>query len=76
MSVEVVMPKVGLTVTEGVVSAWLVDDGGPVAAGQAVCEVETDKAVHEVLADASGTLRRCVAPGEIVQVGGILARIE
>jgi pyruvate/2-oxoglutarate dehydrogenase complex dihydrolipoamide acyltransferase (E2) component len=73
---DVLMPKLGLTMTEGALSAWLVADGDRVAVGQAICEIETDKAVQEILAEAEGVLRRAVPVDAIVPAGGLLGRIE
>jgi pyruvate/2-oxoglutarate dehydrogenase complex dihydrolipoamide acyltransferase (E2) component len=73
---DVVMPKLGLTMTEGVVSAWLAEDGAHVALGQVICEIETDKAVQEIVADAEGTLRRAVEADTVVAAGGVIGRIE
>ena len=57
MAVEVTMPKLGLTMTEGVLTRWLVADGTGVKKGQPIFEVETDKVVNEAQADADGILR-------------------
>ncbi len=73
---DVVMPKLGLTMTEGVVSTWLVEDGAQVALGQVICEIETDKAVQEIVADAEGTLRRAVEADTVVAAGSLIGRIE
>jgi pyruvate dehydrogenase E2 component (dihydrolipoamide acetyltransferase) len=73
---DVVMPKLGLTMTEGVLSSWLVDDGARVAVGQVICEIETDKAVQEIVAEADGILHRAVPVDTVVPAGGLLGRIE
>ncbi len=73
---DVLMPKLGLTMSEGTVSAWLVDDGARVSAGQVICEIETDKAVQEIVADADGTLLRLVPVDTIVAAGTVIGRIE
>ena len=57
-------------------SRWLVDDGHPVAAGQIVVEVETDKATVEIEAPEAGLLRIVAAEGEVVAVDGVLAEVE
>lgn len=68
------MPKWGLTMTHGTVTAWLVAEGDEISVGDEVCEVETDKATSAVEAQVGGTLRRRVAgEGEVVAVGGVLA---
>lgn len=73
---DVVMPKLGLTMTEGVLATWLAEDGARVVTGQAICEIETDKAVQEIVAETDGVLRRAVAANTLVQAGGLLGRIE
>lgn len=69
------LPKLSMTMEEATVSSWLVADGDTVEEGQAVLEVETDKAQSEVNAPASGVLRIAAAEGTQVPVDGLLARI-
>ncbi|RME86377.1 MAG: biotin/lipoyl-binding protein [Caldilineae bacterium] len=70
------MPKLGLTMEEGTVVAWLVEPGQTVEAGQPLLEIETDKVVVEVEAPASGILGPAlVAVGERLPVGTVLAHI-
>jgi pyruvate dehydrogenase E2 component (dihydrolipoamide acetyltransferase) len=54
MSEEFFVPKLGQTVEEVVMVGWLVEDGEKISQGQAVMEVETDKAVFPVEANAKG----------------------
>ena len=56
MAEEVFIPKLGQTVEEVTLVKWLVEDGAKVSQGQAVMEVETDKAVFPVEANAKGTI--------------------
>lgn len=56
--VEVVIPKLDETTEAVTVERWLVREGERVEQGQAICEVETDKALVPVEAPAAGTLRR------------------
>jgi pyruvate dehydrogenase E2 component (dihydrolipoamide acetyltransferase) len=70
------MPKWGLSMKQGKVVAWLADEGTPVAPGDEVLEVETDKIASAVEATESGILRRqVVRPGQIVPVAGLLGVI-
>src|SRR5439155_1549323 len=70
------MPKWGLSMTEGRVLDWLVDEGAAVSAGDELCEVETEKITGAVEATASGVLRRRLGGvGEVVPVGGLLGVI-
>jgi pyruvate dehydrogenase E2 component (dihydrolipoamide acetyltransferase) len=76
MPVVIQMPKLGHAMTEGTVLQWHKRAGEPVARGELVLTVETDKAEVEVEAPASGVLARLsAAQGEVVQVGGELAVI-
>jgi pyruvate/2-oxoglutarate dehydrogenase complex dihydrolipoamide acyltransferase (E2) component len=75
MAVKVVMPKLGLTMTEGVLTRWLVQNGTGVKKGQPIFEVETDKVVNEAQADADGVLRIVVDAGASVPVMGLVGYI-
>jgi pyruvate dehydrogenase E2 component (dihydrolipoamide acetyltransferase) len=67
------MPKWGLSMTEGRLLEWLVEEGAEIAEGEEVAEVETDKLAGAVESPVAGTLRRRVAAvGEVVPVGGLL----
>lgn len=67
MAKIVVMPKLGLTMTEGTVSAWLKKEGDAVAEGEPLFEVETDKLTNTIQATEGGTLLKiAVAEGETV----------
>jgi pyruvate dehydrogenase E2 component (dihydrolipoamide acetyltransferase) len=70
----IVMPKLGLTMSEGTLSEWLVDEGDDVAAGQAIFVVETDKISHEIeAADAGRIVALLTKPGDTVAVGAVVA---
>jgi pyruvate dehydrogenase E2 component (dihydrolipoamide acetyltransferase) len=72
---ELLMPKLGLTMTEGRVARWVIAPGAQFAAGDIVVEIETDKIVNEVEAPAGGMLVEQVVPeGQTVPVGTALAR--
>ena len=76
-TLEVTLPSMGESVTEGVVGSWRKRVGDPVAAGETLVEVQTDKIDAEVPAPESGTLSRILAgEGETVLVGAGLAEIE
>jgi pyruvate dehydrogenase E2 component (dihydrolipoamide acetyltransferase) len=61
MANPVVMPKMSDTMEEGVVVKWLKREGDRVASGDALAEIETDKAVLELEAGAAGVLRKILA---------------
>lgn len=76
MATIVKMPKWGLTMTQGTIVDWLVPEGADVSAGDMLLTVETEKAVDDVGAPASGVLYRIVAPaGSEVEVSGAVAVI-
>ena len=73
---EVVMPEMGESVTEGTVLEWHVAEGDQIAEGDTVVEVSTDKVDAEVPAPASGTITKIlVGPDETIEVGKPLAEM-
>jgi pyruvate dehydrogenase E2 component (dihydrolipoamide acetyltransferase)/2-oxoglutarate dehydrogenase E2 component (dihydrolipoamide succinyltransferase) len=77
MQHDVTMPQLGMAQDAGKIVAWLKAAGDPVAKGDALFEVETDKATMEVEAQASGFLTGITAAeGEDVPVGAVIARIS
>ena len=76
MVADVVLPQMGLEVSEGLVTAVLVAVGDQVSEGETVIEVETDKAIAEVAASRSGVVTSIsVEVGETVPVGATLIGI-
>jgi pyruvate/2-oxoglutarate dehydrogenase complex dihydrolipoamide acyltransferase (E2) component len=75
MTTEVLLPKIGFSMNDAVLSQWLIDDGAQVAAGQPLYSIESDKSVQEIESPASGTLRILAAIGETYTVGTVLAEI-
>ncbi|HEU4700962.1 MAG TPA: biotin/lipoyl-containing protein, partial [Conexibacter sp.] len=76
-TLEIVMPQMGESVTEGVVLEWHKAAGDAVAADETLVEISTDKVDAEVPAPASGTVTELlVEPGETVTVGQVLARMS
>lgn len=76
MASRVVMPKLTDTMEEGVLLEWKKREGDLVQAGEALAEIETDKAVMDLEAFASGILRKIlVQNGETVESGKLLGVI-
>jgi pyruvate dehydrogenase E2 component (dihydrolipoamide acetyltransferase) len=70
------MPKWGMTMTEGKLISWLVDEGDDVDEGDELCEIESEKIAGELESPGAGVLRRrVVSAGEKVPVGGLLGVI-
>jgi pyruvate dehydrogenase E2 component (dihydrolipoamide acetyltransferase) len=72
---EITMPRLSDSMEEGTIIKWLIEDGQPVARGQELVEIETDKATITHTADAEGTLEILVPEGETLAVGEPIARI-
>lgn len=76
MSVEVVMPQMGESITEGTVSKWLKAVGDKIEKDEAILEISTDKVDAEVPSPSAGTLLEIRhQEGETVEVGTVLATI-
>jgi pyruvate dehydrogenase E2 component (dihydrolipoamide acetyltransferase) len=76
MASRVVMPKLSDTMEEGKILRWLKQEGDKVETGQALAEVETDKATVEMEAYTNGVMRKLVAmPGDTVAIGALIAII-
>lgn len=75
--VDVLMPRLSDTMTEGVVGQWLKGEGDIVAPGDVLAEIETDKATMELEAYDGGVLTRIIAPpGSTVPIGQPIAVID
>ncbi|HEX9556798.1 MAG TPA: biotin/lipoyl-containing protein, partial [Reyranella sp.] len=75
MSINILMPALSPTMTEGKLAKWHVKVGDTVKAGQVVCEIETDKATMEVEAVDEGKIGQIVVPegAEGVKVNAVIA---
>ena len=75
-AVDVVLPELGESVTEGTITAWLVEVGDEVSEDQPLFELSSDKIDTEVPSPASGTVSEIlVAVDETVEVGTVVARL-
>ena len=75
-AVEVVMPQMGVSVSEGTITKWAKQVGEEIAADETLLEISTDKVDTEVPSPASGVITEIlVQEGETVDVGTVLARI-
>lgn len=73
---ELLMPRLSDTMTEGIVRVWLKAPGDPVARGEAVAEVETDKVTVELEAPCDGVLLAALVPdGDAIPPGGLVGLV-
>jgi pyruvate dehydrogenase E2 component (dihydrolipoyllysine-residue acetyltransferase) len=76
MATRVIMPKLTDTMTEGVVIKWHKREGDRIESGDAIAEIETDKAVMDLEAFGAGTLRKILVPEQsTVPAGQLIAVI-
>src|SRR5882724_13703025 len=75
MAINILMPALSPTMTEGKLAKWHVKEGDKVKAGQVICEIETDKATMEVEAVDEGKIGKIVVPegAEGVKVNAVIA---
>lgn len=74
MAIAVEMPKMSDTMEEGLLVAWLVEEGAKVKSGDVVAQVETDKATMDLeVYDDGVLLKRMIGEGESVPIGGLIA---
>lgn len=75
MPIEILMPALSPTMTEGNLAKWNVKEGDKIKSGQVIAEIETDKATMEVEAVDEGTIGKIVIPAgtEAVKVNACIA---
>src|SRR4051794_31832132 len=76
MPVDVKVPEVGESITEGVIVRWLKESGDAVRRDEPLLELETEKATTEIPSPAGGALNILVAAGKKVLVGSTIASID
>lgn len=70
------LPMLMMSMSEGMISEWHIEDGGHVEAGQPLYSVEAEKSVIELEAPVSGVVRRLAEVGETLPVGADVAEIS
>jgi pyruvate dehydrogenase E2 component (dihydrolipoamide acetyltransferase) len=76
-AVDVVMPQMGVSVSEGTITKWLKSEGEQITADEALLEISTDKVDTEIPSPASGVVQQILAQeGETVAVGTKIAVIS
>lgn len=73
---EIKIPSPGESVTEVLISRWLVEDGAFVEKDQALAEIDSDKATLELNAASEGQIKILVKEGETVRVGSVVCTID
>jgi 2-oxoglutarate dehydrogenase E2 component (dihydrolipoamide succinyltransferase) len=76
MAVEIKVPLVGESITEGTIARWLKKEGETVAADEPLLELETEKATTDIGAPAAGVVHIGVSEGQTVAVGTVIGTIE
>jgi 2-oxoglutarate dehydrogenase E2 component (dihydrolipoamide succinyltransferase) len=76
MSTNITIPSLGESISEAVLIKWLKSDGEPVAAAEAIAELETDKANVDLPAPVAGVVKSSVKPGTTVKIGQVVGTIE
>ncbi len=69
MAIEILLPKLGLTMEEGTIEEWLVDDGSVITVGMPLLRLATDKIDVDVEAEAEGILAKAVPDGATLNTG-------
>ncbi|SFA89599.1 2-oxoglutarate dehydrogenase complex dihydrolipoyllysine-residue succinyltransferase [Algoriphagus aquimarinus] len=73
---DMVVPTVGESITEVTLANWLKSDGDYVKLDEIIAEVDSDKATFELPAEASGILRHVAQEGDVLEIGGMICKIE
>ncbi len=75
MTTQLTIPRLEMSMTEGVLAEWLVADGAQVKEGDPIYSIETGKSVMEITAPASGKLTQKAQAGETYPVGTDIGEI-
>ena len=73
---EMVVPTVGESITEVTLANWIKKDGDQVNLDEIIADVDSDKATFELPAEATGVLRHVAKEGDVLEIGGLICRIE
>ena len=77
MIIDVVMPKMGESITEGTILEWYKKVGEPIEKDETLLEIGTDKVDSEIPSPASGVIEEILAePNDVIDVGNVIARIN
>lgn len=73
---DMIVPTVGESITEVTLANWIKKDGDFVTLDEIIAEVDSDKATFELPAEATGILRHVAKEGDVLEIGGLICRIE
>ncbi len=73
---EMIVPTVGESITEVTLANWIKKDGDFVSLDEIIAEVDSDKATFELPAEATGILRHVAKEGDVLEIGGLICKIE
>jgi pyruvate/2-oxoglutarate dehydrogenase complex dihydrolipoamide acyltransferase (E2) component len=76
VGVPINIPKLGVSMSEGTLVEWLVQDGESVTEGQVLYRIETDKVENDVESPVAGVVRITGVEGETYDVGDPIGEIE
>src|SRR5437870_1094062 len=76
MPVEIKVPSVGESITEGTIARWLKNDGDSVQQDEPLFELETEKATQEIPSPAAGVLHTKSQAGQSVAIGSVVGTID
>jgi 2-oxoisovalerate dehydrogenase E2 component (dihydrolipoyl transacylase) len=77
MIIDIVMPQLGESVTEGTISRWLKQPGDPIEEYEPICEVETDKVNTEIPSLHRGKMGQIIAnEGQTIAIGELICQLE
>ncbi|KAA3617324.1 MAG: 2-oxoglutarate dehydrogenase complex dihydrolipoyllysine-residue succinyltransferase [Calditrichaeota bacterium] len=76
MKIDVVVPVIGESITEAVMGVWMKEEGAFVEEDEIICEVESEKATVEIVAEKAGALHQKAAEGDTILIGGVIAEID
>jgi pyruvate/2-oxoglutarate dehydrogenase complex dihydrolipoamide acyltransferase (E2) component len=76
MTTVLKIPKAAVSMQEGTLTSWLVDDGQPVTEGQPIYTLELEKSTMDVESPAAGVLRHIGTAGTTYKVGDVIGEVQ
>ena len=76
MSLKIIVPEVGESITEVTLAVWNKKDGDHVSMDEVLCELESEKATFELPAEAEGKLKIIAKEGDTLEIGAVICEID